>query len=165
MNDRHQLTCPIADFLNMFGDPWTLLIMREAFYGATRFTEIQRNIGVARNLLSERLSRLVEEGILEREDVGVAGPRYAYHLTKKGQSLATVFIAMVQWSNEHLRKRGDETVHLIERKTGRKLKKVELLGSDGRKLKWNGIAALPGPGADEVARDRMEKAILAALAS
>ena len=96
MAKPHTQTCPIAAFLNVFGDAWTLMIIREAFYGATRFTEFQRNTGAARNLLSDRLAMLVSNGVLERQNVGEQGTRYAYRLTDKGQSLVPVLVAMMQ---------------------------------------------------------------------
>ena len=155
MAKRHTQTCPVAGFLNIFGDAWTLMIIREAFYGATRFSEIQRNTGIAKNLLSDRLSMLVAEGVLEREDVGERGSRYAYKLTAKGRSLAPVFIAMSQWSNEHVFGAGGEPVFLIERKTGRKLKKLAPTDADGKPLQWRDIATRPGPGANKAARARI----------
>ena len=124
MAKRHTQTCPVAGFLNIFGDAWTLMIIREAFYGATRFSEIQRNTGIAKNLLSDRLSMLVAEGVLEREDVGERGSRYAYKLTAKGRSLAPVFIAMSQWSNEHVFGAGGEPVFLIERQDRQEAEKT-----------------------------------------
>ncbi|MEL7372034.1 MAG: helix-turn-helix domain-containing protein, partial [Myxococcota bacterium] len=81
MGKRHTQTCPVAGFLNIFGDSWTLMIVREAFYGATRFSEFQRNTGIAKNLLSDRLSMLVEEDILQIENIGERGTRYAYRFT------------------------------------------------------------------------------------
>ena len=157
MAKRHTQTCPVAGFLNIFGDAWTLLIIREAFYGATRFSEMQRNTGIAKNLLSDRLSVLAAEGLLDREDVGVRGARYAYKLTAKGRSLAPVIVAMSQWSNEHVFGAGREPVFLVERKTGRKLKKLAPASADGKPLQWRDIASRPGPGADKAARIRIAK--------
>ena len=159
MAKRHTQTCPIAGFLNIFGDSWTLLILREAFYGGTRFSEFQRNTGIAKNLLSDRLSMLVEEGILEREDVGERGSRYAYKLTEKGKSLIPVYVAMLQWGNEHIYGEGKEPVILVERDSGKPVPKVGLVTDTGAPLKWRNISARPGPGANKAAQIRIAKAL------
>ena len=87
MANRHTQTCAIAGALNVLGDHWPLLLVREAFYGSTRFGEFQRNTGIAKTLLSDRLLFLEEEGIFRKEDVGERGTRYAYRLTEKGVAL------------------------------------------------------------------------------
>lgn len=155
MSKRHEHACPVAAFLNVFGDAWTLMVIREAFYGATQFSEIQRNTGIAKNLLSARLSMLVEEGVLYREDIGERGSRYAYKLTEKGKSLVPVLVAMVQWANEHLFSEGTEPVFLVERKSGKPLKRLIPSNARGRALKWGDILARPGPGADRATRARI----------
>ena len=155
MSKRHEHACPVAAFLNIFGDAWTLMVIREAFYGATQFSEIQRNTGIAKNLLSSRLSMLVEEGVLYREDIGERGSRFAYRLTEKGCSLVPVLVAMVQWSNEHLFSEGQEPVFLVERKSGKPLKRLIPSNARGRELKWGEILTRPGPGADRAMRARI----------
>ncbi|MEM6410562.1 MAG: helix-turn-helix domain-containing protein [Pseudomonadota bacterium] len=156
MAKPHTQTCPIAGFLNTFGDAWTLLIIREAFYGATRFSEFQRNTGIARNLLTDRLTSLVDQGLLEREDIGEHGTRYAYQLTEKGRSLVPVFVAMVQWSNENIYSEADAPVHLIERKTKKPLKPMRPVSTRGQELVWGDIVAIPGPGANRAAIARID---------
>ena len=94
MANRHTHTCGIAAMMNIFGDRWTWLIVREAFYGSSRFTEFQRNTGASRNILADRLSALIENGIFEEIEVGVRGKRTAYSLTEKGKALSPVMIAM-----------------------------------------------------------------------
>ena len=152
MSKPHTQTCPIASFLNVFGDAWTWLVLRESFYGATRFSEIQRNTGIAKNLLSERLRKLVSEGILAKENVGSRGSRYAYQLTEKGRSLVPVLIAMVQWSNEHLYGLGHEPMRLIERASGEQLAKLQPTDREGNVLGWQDILAQAGPGATDTSR-------------
>ena len=157
MAKQHKQTCPIARFLNVFGDSWTLLVLREAFYGATRFTEMQRNTGIARNLLSHRLSLLVKEGILERFDIGERGPRHAYRLTNKGQSMVPVLVAIVQWSNDHLFREDRRAVVLVERASGRPLSRLAPTSADGTELRWADIVATPGPGASKATRKRIKE--------
>lgn len=155
MANRHTQTCAVARFLNVFGDAWTLLIIREAMYGATKFSEFQRNTGIAKNLLSDRLALLVDEGLLEEVDVGTRGSRIEYTLTKKGQSLLPVYVSIVQWSNKHLWGSGNEPVHLVDRKHGHRLKQMTPKSSDGKTLGWGDVLAKPGPGSSQDARERL----------
>ncbi len=155
MTKKHQQTCPIAGFLNVFGDAWSLLIVREAFYGATRFSEFLENTGIARNILTDRLASLVDAGVLTRVNVGERGARYEYRLTDRGESLMPVIIAISQWANEQLFGRGREAVDLVERSTGRKLLKLLPRDRDGNVLSATDIIARAGPGASAAARARI----------
>ncbi|MEM1183117.1 MAG: helix-turn-helix domain-containing protein [Acidobacteriota bacterium] len=152
MTKRHAAICPIAGFLNIFGDAWSWLVVRESFYGATRFSEYQRNTGIAKNVLSDRLKKLVDAGILSKHDVGERGSRYAYRLTEKGESLGTVLVAMVQWSNDQLFEPGEEPVQLVERDSGEPLLPLTPVDRQGRTLRWRDVIAVPGPGAPEMER-------------
>ena len=147
--------CPLVGMMNVFGDYWTWLIVREAFYGASRFSEFAHYTGMARNLLSDRLSMLVAEGIFEKRDIGRSGRRYAYKLTEKGRTLQTVVVAMFQWSNKHLYGEGREPITLIERETGAPLPPVALRAEDGRELTYRDLVAAPGPGASEATKRRL----------
>jgi DNA-binding HxlR family transcriptional regulator len=89
----------VASALEQVGDRWTFLVLRECFFGVRRFTEIQRNIGVARNILANRLSRLVELGILERHRYCERPPRDEYRLTDKGRDLYGVTVALMFWAD------------------------------------------------------------------
>ncbi|MEO0881517.1 MAG: helix-turn-helix domain-containing protein [Pseudomonadota bacterium] len=162
MAKPHTQACPIAGFLNLFGDAWTLLIVREAFYGATRFSEFQRNTGIARNLLTDRLASLVEHGLFERQNIGEHGTRYAYRLTDKGRSLVPVFVAMVQWSNDHVYGEDNAPVHLIERVSQKPLHPMRPKSWSGKTLAWGDILAAPGPGATPDATARIAEAVKAA---
>lgn len=155
MANKHDQTCPVAAFLNIFGDSWTLMVIREAFYGAKRFSEIQRNTGIAKNLLSDRLSMLVDEGILYRKEIGERGSRQAYELTEKGVSLVPVIVAIVQWSNEHLFESHKEPLFLVERGTRNPLPHMVPTTAEGNQIEWGNILSQPGPGADKAARSRI----------
>lgn len=94
------MRCSIAQTLDVVGDPWTLLVIREAFFGTTRFDDFQRNLGIPRATLSARLATLVEHAILERE-TNTGGPkRPVYTMTPKGRSLSPVMVALLQWGDE-----------------------------------------------------------------
>lgn len=93
-------TCPVARTLDLVGDRWSLLIVRDAMDGARAFTDFQQRTGIARNILTDRLRRLVERGILDRE-VAASGRRQVYTLTQAGRDLFTVVVALRQWGERH----------------------------------------------------------------
>jgi len=93
--------CSIAGTLELVGEKWTLLILREAFFGVKRFEDIQRGVGCARNLLSARLAKLVEQEILSREPYREPGSRqrYEYRLTDRGRELFPIVVALMDWGD------------------------------------------------------------------
>jgi len=97
-------TCSIARSLGVLGERWTFLILREAFLGATKFAEFRDRLGVAPDVLSDRLSTLVEYGVMEREPYQEAGarPRFAYRITPAGTELRVVLSALQQWGDKYL---------------------------------------------------------------
>ena len=99
--ERSNQACSIKRTLDVLGERWTLLVLREAFYGVRRFDDFQRNIGCARNILSSRLAALVERGILRREPYREPGSRsrHEYRLTEKGIDLFPILIALMQWGD------------------------------------------------------------------
>jgi len=98
---RSNEDCSIKRTLDVLGERWTLLVLREAFYGVRRFDDLQRNIGCARNILSRRLATLVAQGILRREPYREpkSRSRYEYRLTDKGLELFPILIALMQWGD------------------------------------------------------------------
>jgi DNA-binding HxlR family transcriptional regulator len=94
--------CPIAQTLEVIGDRWTMLIVRDAFLGLRRFDEFHASLGLSRNILAERLARLVDEGILQRVLYNERPPRYEYELTKRGLELNVVLTALRQWGEKYL---------------------------------------------------------------
>src|SRR6185503_3790428 len=93
--------CSIARSLELIGERWTLLIVRDIFRGQRRFDGIQRDLGIARNVLANRLDRLVEEDILEKRQYAERPPRYEYFLTEKGIDLWPVLVSLVKWGDKH----------------------------------------------------------------
>lgn len=157
MAREHIQTCPVARVLNLIGDSWTLMIIREALYGETRFSNIQYNTGIAKNLLTSRLNKLIENGIFEKIDAGDSGTRYEYHLTEKGRSLNSVMMAMHQWGNEHEFEPDDAPVLLIDKKTGKELLPIRPQRANGDVINDEDIVVALGPGASKATRKRFSE--------
>lgn len=94
--------CSVARTLGVVGERWTLLILREAFYGVRRFDQMRSNLGIARNILSDRLRRLVEAGILVRWPYQEHPERFEYRLTQKGHDLYPALIALMRWGDKYM---------------------------------------------------------------
>ena len=93
------MDCSIARTLEVIGERWSLLIVRDAFYGLRRFDDFRRDLGIARNVLTDRLASLVEQGVFERRQYEDRPPRYEYVLTEKGRELLPVILAMMKWGD------------------------------------------------------------------
>ncbi len=94
--------CSVAAALSVVGDPWTLLILRDAFYGVRRFDDWQAKLGIARNVLAARLKSLVEQGVLETQLYSDHPPRKDYVLTQKGRELQPVLLMLKAWGDRHI---------------------------------------------------------------
>ena len=141
------MNCGIAQALEAFGDWWTLLIIRDAFFGVRRFSDFERNLGIAKNVLSARLQHLVDHGIFERVDVGTDGERFEYRLGAKGEALLPVLTALREWSDEWVFGPGHEPLILRDRRTGRRVPRLRVTAADGAPLTRRDLRAEPGPGA------------------
>ena len=126
--------CPVARSVDLIGDRWALLIVRDAFDGVRRFSEFQRNLGVARNILADRLRRLVEAGILAIQPNAKGGAYQEYVLTERGQRLFAVVVALRQWGERELFAPGEAHSDLVEMKTGKPLRRMAPLADDGSLL-------------------------------
>jgi len=147
------MNCGIAQALEQFGDWWTLLIVRDAFFGARRFGDFETSLGIAKNILSDRLQRLVEHGIFSKTDVGESGARFEYRLTEKGEALLPVLTALREWSDDWLFGRGAEPVIVKDRRTNRRIPRMRVTDADGRALTRRDLITEAGPGAsDETVR-------------
>ena len=113
-------SCSIARTLEVIGDRWTMLILRDSFRGVRRFDEIQRDLGIARNLLTDRLNKLVEHGVLEKQLYQARPPRYEYRLTPKGVDLSPALVALMRWG-DHWLADGDPPVSLLHDRCGQPL--------------------------------------------
>ncbi|MCF4165395.1 helix-turn-helix transcriptional regulator [Zavarzinia compransoris] len=151
-NSLAEKNCSLARALDVVGEWWSLLLVREAFFGTRRFQDFAANLGIARNILSNRLKRLVTEGVLARMEG--AGGAVEYTLTRKGEALLPVLVTLMQWGDAHAND-DPPPVILTDRATGTPLPPVEVLAADGRILTRTDIRAMPGPGADIPLRDRL----------
>lgn len=148
--------CGVAQSLNAFGDGWTLLIIRDAFFGVRRFADFQKHLGISRNILTDRLRHLVDHEILMRVDVGQHGKRFEYRLTPKGDALMPVLTTLREWGDEWVFGPGNEPLVMRDRKSGRRVPKTIVRDASGKTLVRGAIRAEPGPGANESTRKLFE---------
>jgi DNA-binding HxlR family transcriptional regulator len=140
---KGQEGCSVAATLSVIGDRWTMLVLREAFLRTRRFEDFQRILGIARNVLTDRLGRLVEEDILERRSYQEHPPRYEYRLTEKGRDLWPVLMALLQWGDRHA---VDEPARLIvHRDCGGRLAEHLRCDRCGADLGPRDVEVHPGP--------------------
>lgn len=129
---RYAEHCPVGRSLDIVGDRWALLIVRDAFDGLSRFSEFRDNLGVTRNILSDRLKKLVEAGILDSAPASDGSAYQEYVLTKMGESLLPVVVGLRQWGEQHLFAPGENHSKLVEKKSGKPLPRMQPLGADGK---------------------------------
>jgi len=141
------MNCGIGQALEVLGDWWTLLIVRDAFFGVRRFADFERSLGIAKNVLSARLQHLVDHGVLEAVDVGSEGQRFEYRLSAQGEALLPMLTALREWSDEWIFGRGHEPILVKDRRTGRRVPRLRVTDADGRVLSRRDLRAVPGPGA------------------
>jgi len=135
--------CPIARSLDAIGDWWSLLIIRDALLGRRRFGEFQKSLGLAKNILTVRLRALIERGILETAPASDGSAYQEYVLTPKGRGIFPVLVALRQWSEEFDEHPEEIATLLVDRDSGRPVKKLELHASDGRLLSFGDTTLRP----------------------
>ena len=138
--------CSLARALEIVGERWTLLIVRDAFLGVRRFDDFQRSLGVARNVLTDRLGRLVEEGILERRADQERPERFEYRLTEKGVDLWPVVVSLMKWGDRHSPADAGPPTLILHRDCGGEVDgrfRCERCGAD---VDARSAEARPGPG-------------------
>jgi DNA-binding HxlR family transcriptional regulator len=136
--------CSIARSLELVGDRWTLLIVRDLVLGLSRFDEFLESLGVASNVLTDRLNRFVDEGIAERVPYSERPNRFEYRLTAKGRELGMVLLALMQWGDRHISKKPPR---IARRRSDRSRVSVALVAADGTPVKLSDLELVPGPGA------------------
>jgi len=141
--------CSIASALEVVGERWSLLIVRDVFLGLRRFEQIQSDLGIARNILQRRLHTLVEQGVLEKRLYLKNPPRYEYRLTEKGLDLWPTVVALMQWGDRHAPASAGAPVLLEHRDCGGAVDEHRICSKCGARLSVRDARALPGPGAGE----------------
>lgn len=136
--------CAVARALNEVGDWWSLLIVLHAMYGARRFSDFQQSLGIAKNILCDRLARLVEHDVLAKVEVGEHGSRHEYRLTPKGRDLFTVVVALRQWSDRW--HPDSDSPGIRDRALGEPLQHLRVTAADGRRLDVRDVILEPAPG-------------------
>ncbi|MGC4010821.1 MAG: helix-turn-helix domain-containing protein [Pseudomonas sp.] len=121
------LPCPVAQALDLIGDSWNVLILREAFYGSTRFDQFLARLGIASNVLTRRLRTLVDSGLLQRSQYNDHPPRYEYLLTERGRDLRPVLLTLLQWGKRHAGMAS--TAELVDTRSGRPVR-IALVDAD-----------------------------------
>ncbi|HDV8501064.1 TPA: helix-turn-helix transcriptional regulator [Enterobacter bugandensis] len=134
-------TCPVARSLDIIGDWWSLLIVRDALRGIKRFGEFQKSLGIAKNMLTSRLKLLVDEDILRLQPASDGSAWQEYVLTDKGRALQTVLVALSQWGNEFLFAENECGTVLVDSEQRKPLRKLALIADDGRELTPEEIVA------------------------
>jgi DNA-binding HxlR family transcriptional regulator len=137
--------CSVASTLEVIGERWTMHVLRESFLGVRRFEDFRRNIGVARNILSDRLNTLVAEGILRRELYNERPPRYEYRLTRKGVDLYGILLELMKWGNRWAPNEDGPAVVLRHRECGAVIEPVHSCPECGEPVHAWDLQALPGP--------------------
>jgi DNA-binding HxlR family transcriptional regulator len=147
------MQCPIARSLERVGEWWSILILRDAFQGLTRFDQFEKSLGIAPNMLTRRLNALVEAGLLERRRYSERPPRDEYVLTECGRDFRPVLWVLLAWGNKHFAPEGASVV-LVDSTTGAPADPLLVDRISGRPLTEPAFRSAPGPAADERTRQR-----------
>jgi len=147
------MQCPIARSLERVGEWWSILILRDAFHGLTRFDQFQKSLDIAPNILTRRLNALVASGLLERRRYSARPPRFEYVLTERGRDFRPVLLALLTWGNKHFAPEGPSVV-VIDTETGKPVEAVMVDRASGAVLAAPRFRTAAGPAADERTRRR-----------
>src|SRR5215472_10166446 len=140
------MTCPIARSLERVGEWWSILILRDAFRGVTRFDQFQKSLDIAPNMLTRRLNALVESGLLERRAYSARPPRSEYLLTERGRDFRPVLWALLAWGNKHFAPEGPSVV-VIDTETGEPADPVLVDRNTGKVMVEPAFRSVPGSAA------------------
>jgi len=150
------MNCSLANALDQIGDWWTLLILREIMIGYDRFDDIQAALGIARNILSARLAKLADHDIVTRQPIAPGAKRAAYRLTAKGEELLPALLALMQWGDRWINRKGEPMI-AVEAATARRLPRLAANGAAGRQLRISDIRFRAGPGARPETRAHLDR--------
>lgn len=137
--------CSVARALSVVGERWTLLILRDAFLGTRRFDQFQSRLGITRHRLSERLGKLVDQGVLTRVQYSEKPPRHEYRLTRKGLALYPVLMTLGHWGDEWMERGQGAPVEYFHQRCGKKMKTVLTCSECGEDLRPQHVTPMVGP--------------------
>lgn len=140
--------CSVAQCLEVVGEWWSMLILRDVFLGVTRFDDFQQRLGISRNILNQRLNHLVDAGVLAKVPYSEHPPRYDYRLTDKGRDLWPVLTTMRQWGDKHAAP-GGPPMEVVHTGCGEVTEAVMVCSVCGERLEGRDVRVVPGPGAVE----------------
>ncbi len=140
------MNCSMALALDAIGERWALLILREAFYGRTRFNQFLDELGISRNILSARLNHLVAEGLLEKRQAAETA-HTEYVLTDAGRALRTVLISLFHWGDEYRPSKDGQRFDFVEAQTGEPIRKMGIYTESGAEVAPGMVRVIPGPAA------------------
>jgi DNA-binding HxlR family transcriptional regulator len=146
-NDYKNQVCSIAAALEVIGERWSLLIVRDILLGVRRFDDLQADLGIARNVLQARLTRLIDEGVLEKRMYQERPKRFEYRLTEKGLDLWPTIVALLQWGDKHAVSPAGPPVLLRHRDCGGTVDEHRMCADCGARLSVRDVRATLGPGA------------------
>jgi DNA-binding HxlR family transcriptional regulator len=147
----------IGHVLDIIGEGWAILIIREAYFGTRRFEDFQRQLGIARNILTSRLKKLCQNEILDRVPIKQGAKRHEYILTSKGKELMPLLIALTQWGDKWIFGENAEPVIFMDRENREPIAKINVYSSQGTQLRPRDIMVVAGPGASFEARKRIDE--------
>jgi DNA-binding HxlR family transcriptional regulator len=150
------LNCSVARPLSFLGERWALLVLRDLFIGRRRFDEIQDSLGIATNVLSQRLATLVEEGIVERQLYSEHPERFEYRLTAKGRDLQPVLLALLAWGDRYTAGAAGPPLETVHTECDHAFHAVATCSHCGGGVEPANIRSRPGPGATAEQRERLE---------
>jgi DNA-binding HxlR family transcriptional regulator len=149
-----EMQCPVARSLERVGEWWSILILRDAMHGLTRFDQFEESLGISPTMLTRRLSGLVKAGLLERQRYSERPPRYEYVLTERGRDFRSVVVAIQAWGNKHFAPEG-ASVLLVNARTGAVADPVMVDRNSGAALDGSDFILAPGPAAGASTRRKL----------
>jgi DNA-binding HxlR family transcriptional regulator len=147
----------VAHVLDVIGEGWSILIIREAFLGTRRFEEFQGRLGIARNILTARLKKLCANEILNRVPVKEGAKRHEYILTDKGRDMMPLLVALTQWGDKWVFGEANQPLIFLDREQGEPIASVQVFSANGEVLRPRDIMIMAGPGATPEAIKRIEE--------
>lgn len=140
VKDLNRAFCPVTKAMQALGDKWTLLIMRECFWGFRRFDDFQNNLNISKSVLTKKLNQLIDQELLEKRSYKEEGQRtrYEYTFTQKGKDLTKIILSFLDWGNKYLVEEGETTIKVVDKSTKNDIE-IDILDASGKRLKYRDL--------------------------